>query len=86
MCRPKMVWSAQHDVMLCREIVLAQPFQHKFGSRERGHTWDEVADQLSKISEPKFHVDQRAVRERYSKLEKGFKRKMAIEERASRIA
>ena len=81
-----MVWSAQHDVMLCREILLAQPFQHKFGSRERGHAWDEVADRLSKISEPKFLVDQRAVRERYSKLEKGFKRKMAMEERASGIS
>jgi len=60
-CRPKMVWSAQHDVMLCREILLAQPFQHKFGSRERGHAWDEVADRLSTISDPKFYVDQRAV-------------------------
>ena len=43
MCRPKIVWSAQHDVMLCREILLAQPFQHKFGLREREHAWDEVA-------------------------------------------
>ena len=81
-----MVWSAQHDVMLCREILLAQPFQHKCGSRETGHAWDEAADRLSKISEPKFLVDQRAVRERYSKLEEGFKRKMAMDERASGIS
>jgi len=85
-CRPKMVWSAQHDVMLCREVLLVQPFQYKCESRERGHAWDEVADQLCKISEPKFYVDQTAVQERYSKLENGFKRKMAMEERASGIS
>ena len=72
--------------MLCRGTFLAQPFQHKFGSRERGHAWDEVADQLSKISEPKLFVNQSPVRARYSKLDKGFKRKIAMEERASGIS
>jgi len=75
-----MVWSAQHDVMLCIEILLAQPFEHKFTSREREHAWDEAADWLSKTSEPKFNVHQRVAREIYSKLEKGVKRKMAMEE------
>ena len=72
--------------MMCRGTLLAQPFQHKFGSRERGHAWDEVADQLSKISEPKLFVNQSPVRARYSKLDKGFKRKIAMEERASGIS
>ena len=80
-----MVWSYRHDLQLCREIAFQNPFKFKFGSRERGQCWDSIADELNDAEQPKFNVDQRGVRERYSKLEKNFKKKMALEERASGI-
>ena len=80
-----MVWSYSHDLQLCREIAYENPFKHKFGSRERGQSWDSIAEALNERETEKFSVDQRGVRERYSKLEKSFKKKMAVEERSSGI-
>ena len=84
--RQKMIWTSQHDVLLCREILVTQPFQHKIGSREKGQSWDKIATVLNSMDTVKFTVDQRAVRERFAKLEKIFKRKMAEELRASGIS
>ena len=47
--------------------------------------YSRIADKLKEAEQPKFNVDQRGVRERYSKLEKSFKKRMAMEERASSI-
>jgi len=80
-----MMWSYRHDLQLCREIAFQNPFKFKFGSRERGQCWDSIADVLNDAEQPGFNVDQRGVRERYSKLEKNFKKRMASEERASGI-
>ena len=79
------MWSYIHDLQLCREIAFQNPFKFKFGSRERGQCWDSIADKLNEAEQPKCNVDQRGVRERYSKLEKSFKKRMAMEERASGI-
>ena len=81
-----MVWSTDHDVLLCREILVTEPYRFKIGTRERGQAWDKVANALNSVEGLRFVVDQRGVRERYSKLERNFKRKMAAEERASGIS
>jgi len=83
--RPKMAWNEEQDLLLCREILISQPYKFPFGSRERGHCWSEVANRLNECHQPRFAVDQRAVRERYAKIEKYFKNRMAREERASGI-
>ena len=44
-----------------------------------------MANRLNECNQPRFTVDQRAVRERYAKIEKYFKNRMAKEERASGI-
>ena len=44
-----------------------------------------MADRLQECEQPKFTVNQRAVRERYAKIEKYFKSRMAKEERESGI-
>ena len=84
--RPKVVWTEQHDVLLCREILVQEPYKYKAGTRERGHTWDKIAHTLNMTVDMRFAVDQRGVRERYAKLENDFKRKMAAEERSSGIS
>ena len=86
LARHKMVWSTNHDVLLCREILVVEPYRFKAGTRERGQAWDKVASALNSVEGLRFVVDQRGVRERYAKLERNFKRKMAAEERASGIS
>ena len=80
-----MTWSKQHDVALCREMLVVQPFKFKHGSRDRGQSWDRIAKNLNKFVHPVFLVDQRGVRDRFCKLQKDYKRKKACEERASGI-
>ena len=81
-----MMWTNQHDILLCREIMLEEPYKFKHGSRERGQCWDKIANSLNSVEKPKFNVDQRSVRDHYMKLGKMHKRKMAAEERASGIS
>ena len=81
-----MNWTFEHDVMLCREILVIEPFSFRFGSRERGQAWEKIAHNLNQSIYPKFNVDQRAVRDHFLKLERVFKRKIAEEERASGIS
>jgi len=81
-----MNWTFEHDVMLCREILVIEPFSFRYGSRERGQAWEKIAHNLNQSIHPKFNVDQRAVRDHFLKLERVFKRKIAEEERASGIS
>ena len=80
-----MTWTRRHDIMLCREVFVMKPFQFKHGTRDRGQCWDKIAANLNVTEQPRFLVDQRAVRDRYTKLVKDYKRKRCYEERASGI-
>ena len=81
-----MLWTKNHDILLCREILVEEPYKFKHGSRERGHCWDTIANNLNSMKEENFIVDQRSVRDRFTKLEKLHKRKMAEEQKASGIS
>ena len=81
-----MTWTEEHDIMFCREILTEEPFNFKHGSRERESCWDYIADTLNKVDQLKFVVDQRAVRDRFLKLEKACKKKTREELRPSGIA
>ena len=56
-----MVWTAEHDDMLCREILVVNPFA---GTKRRtiqlGAKWGTIAGNLNKI-EVYFKVDKRTV-------------------------
>ena len=81
-----MNWTDElHNNMLCREVLVVEPYKFKSGSRERGACWEKVANNLNGIEHPLFIVDKRAVQDHMPKLIKDFKRKMAAEERASGI-
>ena len=73
-------------MLLCREILVVEPFRFKAGTKERGQAWDKVASVLNLVEGLHFVVDQRGVRERYANFERNFKRKMVAEERASGIS
>ena len=80
-----MFWSNQHDIMLCRNVLLVEPYNHKFGSRERGNAWDVIVTELNNLQQPKFTVTKRAVRDRYNLLLTNFKQEERERERASGI-
>ena len=65
------MWSTVHDEMLCREILVVDPFiGTKKGTVARGIKWKEVAENLNKIQQGYSKVDKRAVRDRYNLLSK----------------
>ena len=80
-----MTWTKEHDVMLCREMLVIQPFRFKHGTRDRGRCWEKIAQNMSDIAHLNFIVDMRGVSDRFGKVEKNFKKKRASEERASGI-
>lgn len=80
-----MEWSNYHDVVLCREMLVVDPFQAKQRTAQRGQLWQSIADHLNDAVEPEFKVTKRGVRERYSLLAEKFKKKMRSEEKASGI-
>ena len=73
-----MEWTEQKDMMVARQILLCEIFQYRFGSKERGSVWSQIATDVN--THPGFTVSQRAVRDRYGILaKKAKKRKREIE-------
>ena len=58
----------EHDLLLCRETIVNDPYVLKTGSRERGQCLDKIANILNAIENPWFKVDQRSIRDRLKKL------------------
>lgn len=81
-----MEWTEMHDTLLCREVLLEEPYKFKKGSNERGKKWTELAEALNKNGEVKFKVTQRSVRERMERLQKRHMDKKKEEVSASGIA
>ena len=78
-----MKWSEEHDLMLCREVLVMEPFKYPKQSIERGEIWGEIAQNLNRLSLPKFTVRTRSVRDRLTLLLKKYKEKMRNEEQGS---
>ena len=81
-----MEWTEMHDTLLCREVLLEEPYKYKKGSNEKGKKWSEIAEALNKNQDVKFKVTQRGVRERMERLQKRYLEKKKKEESASGIA
>ena len=78
-----MEWTEKRDVVLCREVLVVEPFKFKKGSVEKGKVWTEIAASLNSCRELKFRVTQKSVRERFSLLEAKFKSKNSKDEKIS---
>ena len=75
-----MTWIYKHDIYLGREIFLIKPYQYKPGSKDSGNVWSSIADDLNKISEVPFDVNQKDVRDRCRNLLEKTQKKMRREE------
>ena len=62
-----MRWTYEH-IYLGREILLIKPYQYKPASKGSGNAWSSIAEDLNKISEVYFDVNQKAVRDRCRNL------------------
>lgn len=81
-----MRWTEEHDIVLCREVLVAQPYQYRAKSAERGSAWTSIANELNAVQEIRFCVTQKAVRDRMKLLVERHKKKTREEESASGIS
>ena len=81
-----MLWLETHDELLCREVILIQPYAYRVSTRERGNAWSQISEVLNTIEQPKFYVSQRSVRERFALILTRFRAKNVAEQKASGIA
>ena len=78
-------WSESHDLVLCGEVQLLEPFRYPKRSKERGEIWGRIALNLNSVNSSKFKVSKRSVRDRFTLLQTKYKEKIREEERASGI-
>ena len=85
---PPMEWTPEHDVTLCRELLLVNPFKERYKTTKRAKLWDEARASLIKSVTPSFKksLEKRAVQERYRHLADKFKKKMANERKESGVS
>ena len=80
-----MKWTVEHDLTLCGEVLLQEPFKHPKNSKERGEVWSNIAVNLNSLENPSFKVSKRSVRDRLTLLQTKYKGKIREEEKASGI-
>lgn len=78
-----MEWTEKHDVLLCREILLTEPYRYKKGSVDKGKAWSTIADTLNCSQDLKFKVTQRSVRERFTLIQVKYKARNNKDEKSS---
>ena len=61
-----MDWTNGHDVVLCREVLVVDPFQAKKKTIQRAKLWQTVANNLVVLDHPKFKstLSKRCVQDR----------------------
>jgi hypothetical protein len=62
-----------------------EPFKFAKRSNERGEVWREISANLNALSKPKFKVNQRSVRDRFTLIQSKYKEKTRLEERATGV-
>ena len=59
-----MIWDEKKDDILCREVLLFEPYQFKPQTGEKRNAWEAISENLMASKTVNFKVDARAVRER----------------------
>ena len=85
-CRTIMVWDDTKDELLCRKVLLFEPYQFKPRTRERGNAWKAIAENLGACATVYLKVDSRAVRERLGIITAKYKSKKKEQLAASGIS
>ena len=65
-------------------MLLIKPYQYKPGSKDSGNAWSSIAEDLNKISEVPFDVNQKGARDRCHNLVENHKK--IREERKGNLA
>ena len=72
-----MQWNEEKDLLLMREMASLGVSQHKSGSRERGHVWQQMATNLNGY--PNFSVTLRAGSEHFTTIMRKYNAKIRKE-------
>lgn len=78
-----MDWTEKHDIYLCREVLVVEPFRFRKGSVEKGKLWSNISESLNASTELRFKVNQRGVRERFMLLQTKYQQKNRADEQSS---
>ena len=86
-CSSPMIWDEEKEVLLCREILVVEPYKFKKSTKDRGDAWTKISNSLNKADiVPPLTVDQRAVREHFCALLKRYRKKAADALKESGVA
>ena len=77
--------SEEHDLMLCREVMVMEIFKYPKRSKEKGEISQKISTCLNSTSAIKFTVNKCSVRDRLTLLINKYRGKMNIEEKGSSI-
>ena len=66
----RLEWTKDHDIIFLRELLLFEPWNYKYGSKERGNCWERISESLNQLTDISFKVTQRSVQDHYQRLEK----------------
>jgi len=78
-------WTTDHDVIMCRKVLVSEPYKFKSRTPERGQSWESVAQQLNSIHQPSFRVTARSNCDRFTLLLTKYAPKLRMEEKAPGI-
>ena len=84
-----MRWTNEHDVTFLRDVLVHEPWKHKYGSQEQGKVWQKIVEflyGLNTVCELYCKVTQQSVRDRYKLLVDNFKKREREETAASGIS
>ena len=73
----RMKSTKDHDIIFLRELLLFEPWNYKYGSKERGNCWERISASLNQVTGIFFKVTQRSVQDHYQALEKTYKKQKA---------
>ena len=68
--RELFIWKFNSDVSLLKEVMIEEPHQYAYGSKERGQKWEKIAQNLQKNQG--FKVTKISVRKRFKSLYEDF--------------
>ena len=71
-----MEWTDKQDINLCGEVLVMEPYQYPYRSKERGDVWNNIAIKLNGLVHPRFKVSKRSVRDRLTLLITKYKAKV----------
>ena len=47
----RMKWTKDHDIIFLRELPLFEPWNYKYGSKERGNCWERISESLNQLTD-----------------------------------